>query len=148
MQQFYFCSHFTRTLRTLLLCFWSSARHTPCNRGRTDSCLSYFAAGRDGVSGLDPSSLRAACCTSVCAGHVSRIYAPIWANSLVACVTGGVTVAHFITSPSGCCTSLISSSSHSLTLVMADVSVNDSAAERVGYITRVQSFSACHRLHR
>ncbi|XP_030257074.1 6-pyruvoyl tetrahydrobiopterin synthase [Sparus aurata] len=30
---------------------------------------------------------------------------------------------------------------------MADVSVNDSAAERVGYITRVQSFSACHRLH-
>uniref|UniRef100_A0A3Q3R631 6-pyruvoyl tetrahydrobiopterin synthase n=1 Tax=Monopterus albus TaxID=43700 RepID=A0A3Q3R631_MONAL len=30
---------------------------------------------------------------------------------------------------------------------MAGSSANDSAAERIGYITRVQSFSACHRLH-
>ncbi|XP_029311776.1 6-pyruvoyl tetrahydrobiopterin synthase [Cottoperca gobio] len=30
---------------------------------------------------------------------------------------------------------------------MAGFSVSDSAAERIGYITRAQSFSACHRLH-
>ncbi|XP_033963082.1 6-pyruvoyl tetrahydrobiopterin synthase isoform X1 [Pseudochaenichthys georgianus] len=30
---------------------------------------------------------------------------------------------------------------------MAGSSVTDGAAQRLGYITRVQSFSACHRLH-
>ncbi|XP_054913536.1 6-pyruvoyl tetrahydrobiopterin synthase [Poeciliopsis prolifica] len=30
---------------------------------------------------------------------------------------------------------------------MAESSGSDKKAERVGYITRVQSFSACHRLH-
>ncbi|XP_071764030.1 6-pyruvoyl tetrahydrobiopterin synthase [Centroberyx gerrardi] len=30
---------------------------------------------------------------------------------------------------------------------MAGTPVGDNAAERTGYITRVQSFSACHRLH-
>ncbi|XP_041829235.1 6-pyruvoyl tetrahydrobiopterin synthase [Melanotaenia boesemani] len=30
---------------------------------------------------------------------------------------------------------------------MTDSSMSNNAAERVGYITRVQSFSACHRLH-
>ncbi|XP_035514524.1 6-pyruvoyl tetrahydrobiopterin synthase [Morone saxatilis] len=30
---------------------------------------------------------------------------------------------------------------------MAGSSESSSAAERIGYITRVQSFSACHRLH-
>ncbi|XP_028991082.1 6-pyruvoyl tetrahydrobiopterin synthase [Betta splendens] len=30
---------------------------------------------------------------------------------------------------------------------MAGSSENDVATERIGYITRVQSFSACHRLH-
>ncbi|XP_033467340.1 6-pyruvoyl tetrahydrobiopterin synthase isoform X2 [Epinephelus lanceolatus] len=30
---------------------------------------------------------------------------------------------------------------------MAGFSVSDSTAERIGYITRTQSFSACHRLH-
>ncbi|KAG7507120.1 6-pyruvoyl tetrahydrobiopterin synthase [Solea senegalensis] len=30
---------------------------------------------------------------------------------------------------------------------MAESAKSDSSADRVGYITRVQSFSACHRLH-
>ncbi|XP_019938285.1 6-pyruvoyl tetrahydrobiopterin synthase [Paralichthys olivaceus] len=30
---------------------------------------------------------------------------------------------------------------------MAGPATSDSSAERVGYITRIQSFSACHRLH-
>ncbi|XP_015224848.1 PREDICTED: 6-pyruvoyl tetrahydrobiopterin synthase-like [Cyprinodon variegatus] len=30
---------------------------------------------------------------------------------------------------------------------MAESTGNDKAAVRIGYITRVQSFSACHRLH-
>ncbi|KAF1379732.1 hypothetical protein PFLUV_G00179100 [Perca fluviatilis] len=30
---------------------------------------------------------------------------------------------------------------------MAGIYVSNSAAERIGYITRAQSFSACHRLH-
>ncbi|KAM4525172.1 6-pyruvoyl tetrahydrobiopterin synthase [Odontesthes bonariensis] len=30
---------------------------------------------------------------------------------------------------------------------MAESSTSNNAAERIGYITRVQSFSACHRLH-
>ncbi|XP_043958436.1 6-pyruvoyl tetrahydrobiopterin synthase [Gambusia affinis] len=30
---------------------------------------------------------------------------------------------------------------------MAETSGSNKAAERIGYITRVQSFSACHRLH-
>lgn len=39
-------------------------------------------------------------------------------------------------------------SSYNLFAAMAESCARGCDAERVGYITRVQSFSACHRLHR
>ncbi|XP_075889851.1 6-pyruvoyl tetrahydrobiopterin synthase isoform X2 [Nelusetta ayraudi] len=43
--------------------------------------------------------------------------------------------------------STASRSSYNLFAAMAESCARGSDAERVGYITRVQSFSACHRLH-
>lgn len=77
--------------------------------------------------------------------HVSCTDVTVWANGRAAWTTGGVgswSISPVSLSINTCCPYLGN------WLTMAGSSESDFVGERVGYITRVQSFSACHRLHR